>query len=60
MIEIQYSNTALLLLVNPCITPVQIKNCLNRTSTIKVATMKITDDFQEDYCEKRCEIQGSG
>jgi len=72
IIEIQYSGTNLLLLVNPRIphwnngtvhpayvfiiwkgdallpaTTVRIKNCLKRTSEIKVATMKITDDLME-------------
>jgi len=40
-------------LCSTCYTAVQIDNCLKRTSAIKVATMKITDDFCYEWKPSR-------
>jgi len=39
-------------LCSTCYTEVQINNCLKRTSAIKVATMKIADNFHYEHVPK--------
>jgi len=40
-------------LCSTCYTAVRINNCLKRTSTIKIAAMKIMDDFHYEWKPSR-------